>query len=82
MDIQKLYILIHALGLDRDSQPYRNHFVTGPGSKDYHNCMSLVERGYMVHYRSLDGPTGGNDYFTVTVKGMEIVMNYELKGGK
>ena len=80
MDIHKLHILIHALGLDRNSRPYRNRFVTGPGSVDYYNCMSLVEQGYMDHYRSLDG--GGNDFFAVTVKGVGIVMNYALKESK
>ena len=43
------HILRHSLGLTSPNRrEYRNHFCTGPGSKDYSDCMALVESGHMT----------------------------------
>ena len=65
-----LHILQHSLGVDQfgRGERYRNHFVTGEGSVDYPICMEAVERGLM-HRRSGNALTGGNDLFTVTDAG-------------
>lgn len=70
MDEAQLQILRHALGTgDRGVKAaYRNYFVTGPGSKDYANCMALVESGHMTR-RLGNAITGGGDIFTVTQPG-------------
>lgn len=68
MDKHQLHILRHALGLNQTGNEYRNHFVTGPGSKDYNHCMALVKNGHMTR-RSGSCLTGGNDLFLVTDPG-------------
>lgn len=70
MDTKKLHILRHALGVgDSGTKPsYRNHFVTGLGSKDYDNCVALVESGHMAQ-RKGSQLTGGDDLFIVTESG-------------
>jgi hypothetical protein len=65
-------ILRHALGLRTASgRPYRNRFVTGPGSDDYADCMALVAAGLMTR-RPGNKLTGGDDVFTVTEFGMRF----------
>ena len=63
-------ILRHALGIGDDGcgASYRNHFVTGPGSKDYASCCALVDQGLMVR-RDGSPLTGGDDLFIVTDRG-------------
>lgn len=71
---QRLHILQHALGLDSYGQgnSYRNHFVTGPGSKDFDACTALVGAGLMT--RAPGSPiTGGDDVFSVTAAGRQHV---------
>lgn len=70
----KLHILQHSLGLDRygDGTQYRNHFVTGPGSKDFDACRELVDAGLMAE-RGENQLTGGDTLFTVTEKGIDYV---------
>lgn len=74
MTTQHLHILHHSLGLDQYGQgnQYRNHFVTGEGSKDHSACMELVDAGLMTR-RSGNPLTGGDDLFIVTTKGIEFV---------
>ena len=70
MTPQQLHILRHSLGLDDKGRgkAYREHFVTGPGSKDYDDCMALVESGHMVR-REGSELSGGDDIFLVTELG-------------
>jgi hypothetical protein len=70
----RLHILQHSLGLNEYGQgrPYRNHFVTGPGSSDYDRCMALVAAGLMTR-RAGSELTGGGDLFTVTDAGRAFV---------
>lgn len=65
-------ILRHALGLrpDGSGRSYRHHFVTGPGSDDFDDCVLLVERGLMAR-RPGNVLTGGDDLFLVTDAGNE-----------
>ena len=71
---EELHILQHSLGLDRhgEGRQYRNHFVTGPGSKDFESCRALADAGYMKDH----GPrklAGGDHCFTVTPQGIDAV---------
>jgi hypothetical protein len=70
----KLHILQHSLGLDQygAGRQYRNHFVTGPGGKDYEDCCSLVEMGSMKNHGT-SAISGGSDCFTVTPAGIDYV---------
>lgn len=63
-------ILRHALGIGDDGRgtTYRNHFVTGAGSKDYADCIALVKRGDMIR-RDGNALTGGDFVFYVTDQG-------------
>lgn len=67
---EQLHILQHSLGLDEYGQgkTYRNHFVTGPGSDDYDDCLALVAAGFMTR-RAGTQLTGGDDLFLVTPAG-------------
>lgn len=71
---RQLEILQHALGLNQYGQgsQYRNHFVTGPGSKDYDDCCALVEAG-MMQNKGASPLSGGNDCFVVTRAGISHV---------
>jgi hypothetical protein len=72
-----LHILQHSLGIDQYGQgrQYRNHFVTGPGSKDWDDCRALVEAGLMVE-RLGNILSGGDSIFVVTPAGIEhVAMN-------
>lgn len=70
----KLHILQHSLGVGDygDKPSYRNHFVAGPGSTDYDNCMALVADG-MMKRRAGSAISGGDDIFHVTPKGIDYV---------
>jgi hypothetical protein len=69
-----LHILQHSLGVDKFGQgrQYRNHFCTGPGSKDYDDCKSLVAAGLMAEHPGSE-LTGGDNLFTVTPAGIDYV---------
>ena len=69
-----LHVLQHALGLDDHGQGtwYRNHFVTGPGSKDWDMCMAHVDAGRMARHDPRE--VFGMSYcFTVTDAGIAYV---------
>lgn len=76
----RLHILQHSLGLDKYGQgrQYRNHFVTGPGSDDYDNCVSLVADGLMA-MRNGSAISGGDPIFSVTQKGIDYVSDNSPK---
>lgn len=67
---EKLQVLQHALGQDEFGQGggFRNHFVTGPGARDYEVCTALVAEGLMDR-RPGSALTGGADLFMVTDAG-------------
>ena len=75
MDKKLLHILQHSLGLDQygNGRQYRNHFVTGPGSKDFDDCRALVSEGMMMEGRAPTELTGGMQLFIVTPKGVDFV---------
>lgn len=66
----ELHVLRHSLGTGEYGRKpsHRNHFVTGEGSKEHPTCMQLVELGLM-HRRSGNALSGGDDIFTVTAAG-------------
>lgn len=70
---QQLGILRHALGLrdDGSGRPYRNHFVTGPGSTDFDGCEALVASGAM-RKRAGSPLSGGDPIYTVTAEGEAV----------
>lgn len=75
MDADQLHILQHSLGLDEYGRGnmFRNHFVTGEGSKDHADCMALVEAGFMGVCKS-HPLAGGDDGFWVTDAGKAAVI--------
>lgn len=66
----QLAVLRHALGLkpNGSGHPYRNHFVTGPGSTDYDLCESLVAAGAMTR-REGNPLSGGDPVYSATAQG-------------
>lgn len=70
----KLHILQHSLGLNQygEGNQYRNHFATGPGSKDFDDCVSLVGAGLMEDYGTRSF-TGDMHCFVVTPAGINYV---------
>lgn len=77
MNPKLLHILQHSLGLDEFGRGtfYRNHFVTGEGSKDHADCMALVSAGLMT-VRSGNALSGGDDVFSVTDAGKAAVTEH------
>jgi hypothetical protein len=78
----QLHILQHAIGADEHGRPksktpgyHRNHFVTGEGSKDFADCVALVERGWMSRTPG-NAITGGADVFRVTEAGRRGIDTY------
>ncbi|CAD0338868.1 hypothetical protein CFBP498_26240 [Xanthomonas hortorum pv. vitians] len=67
---EELHVLRHSLGTGEHGRKpsYRNHFVTGEGSKDHPTCMQLVELGLMQRCTG-SAISGGADIFTVTAEG-------------
>lgn len=76
-------IIFHALGLkgDGSGKPYRNHFVTGPGTKDYDDCVALVECGAMT-MRPGNTATGGDPMFVVTPSGQYQAVALQAYGSE
>lgn len=70
MNDKQLGILQHSLGLDQNGRGtmYRNHFVTGEGSRCHADCMALVDAGYMGVQKK-HPLAGGDDCFWVTGAG-------------
>ncbi len=83
MEQAQLHILQHSLGLDHYGRgnSYRNHFVTGEGSKDHLDCMALVAVGYMTR-RAGSVLSGDADVFIVTELGRDAVRNHSPKPPK
>ncbi len=75
MKPELLHILQHSLGVDQYGQgrQYRNHFVTGPGSKDWERCQLLVEDGLMADRGNSAMIDSGSHCFVVTARGKEAM---------
>lgn len=75
-----LHILQHSLGLDEFARgvPYRNHFVTGPGSDGHALCVAMIEQGLMTRTKG-NAITGGADVFRVTDAGRRYVVEHSPK---
>lgn len=69
---QQREIMRHALGLNRGTREYRNHFVTGPGSDDYADCETLTDAGLMKKYPG-HVLTGGDPCYVVTDAGRQAL---------
>lgn len=70
MNNRQKEIILHALGINGDRKvPYRRHFVTGPGSKDFDDCQALVKLGMLADRGSRGGLYGGDHLFLVSPKG-------------
>lgn len=63
----------HALGLTRQQHSYRNHFVTGPGSKDFDDWVAMVDAGYARRVRAPHLAVS-DEYFALTRAGAEAVL--------
>lgn len=59
-------VLLHALGLTRQAEAYRNHYAAEPGDE---TCNALVEAGYMREGREIEG---GLVYYHVTEEGRRV----------
>lgn len=70
MTPEHLHILQHSLGLDEYGRGtmYRDHFVTGEGSKDHAACVELTALGFMTRRPAVQ-LFGGDDIFHVTAAG-------------
>lgn len=75
---EQVHILQHSLGLTRGTEMYRNHFVTGPGSRDWDDCCALVEAGMMTKRSSSILPEDDR-CFHVTDKGKAFVLELSEK---
>lgn len=88
LEKELLHVLQHALGLDEFGRPsrgyrpspdddfpgcYRNHFVTGPGSKDWYRCQYLVAQGFMVNHGGREIYGKDSCCFSVTQAGFDAV---------
>lgn len=66
MNEKQLHIIRHALGLNRSTVSYRNHYCAG--GEDVALCRELVALGYMVE-RKPSELSGGSPVFQVTEAG-------------
>ncbi len=83
MDELRLEILQHALGVDEygRGREYRDHFVTGPGSRDFDTCQALVAEGLMVDCGAVAW-CDGDHCFRVTDAGRRYVREHSPKPPK
>jgi hypothetical protein len=81
---EHLHILQHSLGLDEYGQgrQYRNHFVTGPGSKDWDACRALTDAGLMTENKGHALLPVGDSVFYVTPAGIDFVATNSPKPPK
>jgi len=74
MTPEQIELARHALGLPNERRTsYRNHFVCGPGHRDYLNWSAMLAEGNAnMHSGSLI--TGGDCYFFLTQAGAEAAL--------
>lgn len=70
-------VLKHALGLDRNKKPYRNHFAAAHDTDDYEACERLVVAGLMTKGNDL----GYGDLFHATKAGEKAATDAVEGGG-
>jgi hypothetical protein len=77
MKPELLHILQHSLGVDQYGRgaQYRNHYVAGPGSNDFFNCLALCANGLMKD-RGAQSMCGGMHYFQVTEEGKRAMREH------
>lgn len=77
-DAHLIEILQHARGLDQYGRgdPYRNHFCTGPGSRDFDACQELVGQGLMTDHGAHGELSGGMHVFSVTAAGDDHIARH------
>ena len=64
----------HALGLPNDrKKSFRNRFCAGKGHKDHPAWRAMVAAG-MATVRHGEGGLGGQDTFSLTVKGATVAL--------
>lgn len=68
----QMHILRHTVGWPKQ---YRNHFCTGPGSKDYDDCEFLVKAGLMR--KSEKASWIPDEVYHVTEAGRSAISAYE-----
>lgn len=74
LTIRHMELMRHAIGLPNpEKAPYRNHFVTGPGSADYDDWQNLVGLGVATRAEG-SALTGGDYLFKVTEAGIAAVI--------
>lgn len=66
---EKSHIMRHALGLERRSIPYRNHYSVHNLSATHQIILEMVQEGYMRETQR----TGEYVYYEVTGKGKEYI---------
>lgn len=68
---RQIGLLHHTLGLnERTREPYRNHFVVGPGHHDMPDLLALEAAGLMERARRPGFLDGGDIVFRVTDAGI------------
>lgn len=72
---KQLNLLHHTLGLRPDQrQPYRNHFVAGPGHHDQADLLALVCAGLMTREPAPKFCAPGDEVFRCTEDGAEYAL--------
>ncbi|WP_175762252.1 hypothetical protein [Burkholderia anthina] len=71
----QIELLHHTLGLRPDCrEPYRNHFVAGPGHHDMRDLEALEREGLMMRGRTPAFLDNGDVVFTTTDAGRELAI--------
>jgi len=69
MTPRQIELARHALGLpNRRGVAYRNHFVAGPGHRDFSDWNEMVSSGCATVRRAVK-TIGGQDFFSLTSNG-------------
>lgn len=72
-------ILLHTLGLQYADEPYRNHFVAGPGHADMPALLRLVEAGLMERTRTPGFLPDADETFRATDAGKQRALLLKAK---
>jgi hypothetical protein len=70
---QERELLRHALGLDYQTEPFRNHFVSGTRCDNFKDLEKLVELGLMTKRKDPFDEVNQSFVFHVTEKGKKVV---------
>lgn len=72
---RKVEILQHALGLNRQSKPYRNYYCVAIGGGDFKLLMEMCRDGLCKAGTVIND--GYDQYFNVTEAGIEFAKGVE-----